>query len=55
MIFPEFLSFAYVISKLSILSNYTEHSKRLALYYILSCFIKSKSKVKKTKLSNAKF
>ena len=43
IIFPEFLSFIYVISKLSILSNHAEHSKRLIPYYVLPLFIILKS------------
>ncbi len=38
-IFSKFLSFVYVISKLSILSNHVEHPKRLASYYTLPSFL----------------
>ena len=38
--FLEFFSFVYVTSKLSILSNYTKHPKRLTLYYMLYFFYK---------------
>ena len=41
--FPKFLSFVYVISKLSISSNYAKHFKNLALCYTLPPFIILKS------------
>ncbi len=42
-IFSKFLSFVHVTSKLSILSNYAEHPKKLLPYYIEFLFLILKS------------
>ena len=43
IIFPKFLSFVYITSKLSILFNHAKYFIKLASYYILSLFTILKS------------